>query len=132
MSRARQNSKDGTDVPPSAESKDGKDEPRGGKRGLVRRDSFNLEAQITKNMILAVCVFVFCFSPLGLYLMFSHEHGPLLKYLALFAASSGSLNPLLFGWKHPVFRQVFGCMLRRSLAEIEEPTPCLREYLRRT
>lgn len=93
--------------------------------------NLQLEAKITKNMVLVLCVFALCFIPLSLTLIVS-ESALLGTYCFAIFNLSSCLNPILFGWKHPVFRQVFRCMFRRKLEDIEEPATWLRKITQRS
>ncbi|XP_041466683.1 5-hydroxytryptamine receptor 1D-like [Lytechinus variegatus] len=93
--------------------------------------NLELESKITKNMVLVLVAFAVCFVPMSVTLLFSDSALLGAYCFAIFNLSS-CLNPLLFGWKHPVFRQVFRCMFRRKLEDIEEPATWLRKIQQRS
>ncbi|XP_030855926.1 G-protein coupled receptor moody-like [Strongylocentrotus purpuratus] len=88
------------------------------------------ENRITMNMIIIVVCFFLCILPtLVIVLLPGTQNAGLFTVVFLYSASC--CNPIIYAWKHPVFRKVFKCIFKRRWAEIEEPSPWLRAMLPR-
>ncbi|XP_054750444.1 G-protein coupled receptor moody-like [Lytechinus pictus] len=88
------------------------------------------ENRITINMIIIVVCFFSCMLPtLVIVLLPGTQSSGLFTVFFLYSASC--CNPIIYAWKHPVFRKVFNCIFKRKWTEIEEPSPWLRAMLPR-
>ncbi len=87
------------------------------------------QVQITKNMFYVVCAYFLCFTPYGLCLLIDTSD-PALPYTAALVLINGCINPFLYGTKHPMFRDVFKCILRCNLSQIPEQSSILRVFTR--
>lgn len=89
----------------------------------------NTEAKITKNMLFVVLCFFVCMLPITVNLFATELNPTMVAYFVVFLSVNCSLNPIIYAWKHPVFHQVFRCMLNRRLRDVEEPSRWLRDHL---
>ncbi|XP_072180597.1 rhodopsin, GQ-coupled-like [Diadema setosum] len=95
------------------------------------------ELVITKNLVCVVCCFVLCTTPfMAVFLAILFLQGPTLQrvvsltpYVSLPLVLDSCLNPFIYGWKHPHFRVVMACVLRRRWRDIPEPSRLLARIL---
>ena len=71
------------------------------------------EIDITKNLFLVVCIFVLCWLPSCIN-MFIPGNRASYVYFNLVAGANSFLNPIIYGFRHPNFREVFKRILCRS------------------
>ena len=71
------------------------------------------EVEITKNLFLVVCLFVVCWLP-NCIIISTSENSVLLLYFTLMAGANSLLNPIIYGFRHPNFREVFKRILCRT------------------
>ncbi|XP_071483066.1 rhodopsin, GQ-coupled-like [Diadema antillarum] len=92
------------------------------------------ELAITKNLLCVLCCFVLCVTPfMGVLLAIPFFEAPTMprvyRVTARFSifplALDSCLNPFIYGWKHPHFRVVIACVLRRRWRDIPEPSRLL-------
>ena len=95
----------------------------------VARPSRSEEAQITKNMMIVLCVFIVCTAPMSVRLLVP-DFRPEWIFTYLFLAVGSSVNPIIYGLKHPRFHRTFKCLLRCRLEEIADPSPFIQRILR--
>ena len=81
------------------------------------------QVQITKNMMIVVCVFFMCIAPFACGVVIPNT-APSLPYLSLLAYCNSCVNPLIYA-KHPHFRQIFSSILRRKWNDIPQKTSLL-------
>ena len=89
-----------------------------------------LEAQITKNLFLVVCVCVVCIVPFTVCFAVESCQAPFIYTLVILCMGSG-INPLIYGFKHPHFRPVFVAVITWRLANIPQPSNLARRVFRR-
>ena len=90
----------------------------------------HLETKITKNMLIVVICFFVCIVPIMLIYCTRITLSPTVElYLYVSFSIHCCLNPLIYAWKHPIFRQVFRCLLSRDLRAIDQPSRWLRERI---
>ncbi|XP_071483072.1 kappa-type opioid receptor-like [Diadema antillarum] len=100
----------------------------------------NIELIITKNMLCVVCCYILCLSPaavvyvaVGVLRGRDIQHSDVLlvsTYVAgMLVVFNSIINPMIYGWKHPHFRVVMGCMLRGRWREIPQPSRSLARFL---
>ncbi len=85
------------------------------------------QVQITKNMMVVVCVFFFM---IGLYCLgvVIPDTAPSMPFMSLVLYSSSFVNPFIYA-KHPHFREIFGYILKRRWSDIPEKTTFLKLLL---
>ncbi|XP_072180604.1 rhodopsin, GQ-coupled-like [Diadema setosum] len=106
-------------------------------RSMPTKRSCRTELAITKNLLCVVCCFVLCLTPfMGVFLAIPFLEGPALHrvlsvmpYVSLPLVTDSCLNPFIYGWKHPHFRVVMACVLRRRWRDIPEPSQLLARIL---
>ncbi|XP_072163241.1 somatostatin receptor type 5-like [Diadema setosum] len=79
------------------------------------------EVKITKNLFTIVCVFVVCFLPSGVNFAIPGA-SVLTLYGSMMMMANSALNPIIYGLKHPNFRDVFGKIIHCRLSDIPEPS----------
>ncbi|XP_063951751.1 5-hydroxytryptamine receptor 1F-like [Lytechinus pictus] len=97
-----------------------------------------IELVITRNLLYVICGFFCCVIPYtGLFLALPFLEGTLLRlglhissYAAVLLVLDSCLNPVIYAWKHPHFKYVFGCMVRCRWQDIPEPSKYLARILR--
>ena len=87
------------------------------------------QVAITKNLFMIVLVFVLCCSPYCIALLLpGNDH--FLLYGGIFILASSAINPVIYGSKHPHFKEVLSKMLRCNYSEIKEPSKLLKHLLK--
>ncbi|XP_071795144.1 alpha-1B adrenergic receptor-like [Asterias amurensis] len=84
------------------------------------------QVQITKNLFLVVCAFIACLAPFAIALMIPPSD-PVIPWTGAFIIFNSAVNPVIYGVKHPHFKEVFRHMLRCRYHMIPEPSSCLRK-----
>ncbi|XP_072178126.1 alpha-1D adrenergic receptor-like [Diadema setosum] len=87
--------------------------------GFAKRQR-DIESKITVNMLVIIVLFFLCVSPSIFTLVFPGDQEQSAIIIAVITLNSG-LNPLVYAWKHPIFRHAFKCILRLRWSEINEP-----------
>lgn len=107
------------------------------KRRLFRFGKNDMESKITINMFLVVVAFLACLSPTIIFLVIVHTitnstAGCTISeaYVLVILSANCCINPIIYGWRHPLFRRVFVCILHGKFHEIERPSAWLRRLLR--
>ncbi|XP_071794838.1 melatonin receptor type 1C-like [Asterias amurensis] len=83
------------------------------------------QVQITKNLFYVMFTFVVCFAPFAVALLIPTSD-PVIPWTATLVVFNRALNPVIYGVKHPHFKEVFRHMLRCRYHTIPEPSSCLR------
>lgn len=75
---------------------------------------------ITKNLFLVLVTYLVCISP---HILCEIADAPyyVILHTRMLVACNSCLNPILYGVKHPHFRQVFKCVLLRRWEDIPQP-----------
>ncbi len=85
------------------------------------------QIQVTKNLMYVVIAFVLCLGPLTLSISIDS-----LKFArhwtGLLALSNSAVNPVIYGLKHPGFREVFGYILKGQWRYIPEPASFVQQF----
>ncbi len=96
---------------------------------LRRRSTVNIskrQVEITKNLFYVMCAFIVCLAPFAVALMIPPSD-PVIPWTATFVVFNSAINPVIYGVKHPHFKEVFRHMLRCRYHMIPEPSSCLRK-----
>eukprot|EP00057_Strongylocentrotus_purpuratus_P008439 XP_011662913.1 PREDICTED: muscarinic acetylcholine receptor M4-like [Strongylocentrotus purpuratus] len=90
---------------------------------------FKLETEVVKNMILIVLAFLIAivFTLLCVLIPDLPYIYDLCTYVVLSANSS--INPIIYGWRHPLLKKTFRHLLRWRLEEIDQPTRWVRRCI---
>ncbi|XP_033633838.1 muscarinic acetylcholine receptor M4-like [Asterias rubens] len=84
------------------------------------------QVEITKNLFYVMCAFVVCLAPFAIALMIPPSD-PVIPWTGAFIIFNSAVNPVIYGVKHPHFKEVFRHMLRCRYYMIPEPSTCLRK-----
>ncbi|XP_072027057.1 melatonin receptor type 1B-like [Amphiura filiformis] len=99
------------------------------RRRLRHQRLDNQQLAITKNLFVIVCVFVLCCSPYCIALILP-DNDHFLLYGGIFILTSSAINPLVYGSKHPNFKEVLGKLLSCNYEAIPEPSRFLKHLLK--
>ena len=88
------------------------------------------QIEITKNLFTVVCSLYLCFL-IYFILSFLPNSRHILFYIRVITLANGTINFGIYAGKHPDFKIVFGHMIRRSFANIPQPSRFLRFLLLR-
>lgn len=107
------------------------------RRPLFRFGKNDFQSKITMNMLVVVMAFLVCLSPtinilciVNSVTAFSTGCTLTEAYVMIILSANCAINPIIYGWRHPLFRKVFVCIIRGRLSEIERPATWLRRLLR--
>ncbi|XP_022104724.1 melatonin receptor type 1A-like [Acanthaster planci] len=89
-----------------------------------------LQVEITKNLFYVICAFVACLAPYAISSMISSSD-PAIPWTGMMVIFNSSVNPIIYGAKHPHFKGVLRQMLRCRYHQIPEPSSCLRKIISR-
>ncbi|XP_072030775.1 melatonin receptor type 1B-A-like [Amphiura filiformis] len=100
---------------------------RTGRQENIKRE----QLEITKNLFTVVCIFFICYLP---YFIISVIPGwtHAVYYLKLLVLANSSLNPIVYSYKHPHFKDVIGKLLHCRYADIPEPSHILQSIRQRS
>ncbi|XP_038073976.1 alpha-1D adrenergic receptor-like [Patiria miniata] len=84
------------------------------------------QVEITKNLFYVVCAFVACLAPFAITIMIPPSD-PVIPWTATIIIFNSAVNPIIYGAKHPHFKEVFRHMLRCRYHLIPEPSGFLRK-----
>ncbi|XP_071795151.1 alpha-1B adrenergic receptor-like [Asterias amurensis] len=96
---------------------------------LRRRSTVKInkrQVEITKNLFYVMCAFVVCLAPFAIALMIPPSD-PVIPWTGAFIIFNSAVNPVIYGVKHPHFKEVFRHILRCRYYMIPEPSTCLRK-----
>ncbi|XP_038073313.1 alpha-1B adrenergic receptor-like [Patiria miniata] len=84
------------------------------------------QVEITKNLFYVFCAFVACLAPFFIALTIPPSD-PVIPWTGLIIIFNSAINPIIYGAKHPHFKEVFRHMLRCRYHMVPEPSGCLRK-----
>ncbi|XP_022103009.1 alpha-1A adrenergic receptor-like [Acanthaster planci] len=84
------------------------------------------QVEITKNLFYVVCAFIACLAPFAIALTIPPSD-PAIPWTGMIIIFNSAINPIIYGAKHPHFKEVFRHMLRCRYHMIPEPSSCLRK-----
>lgn len=85
-----------------------------------------LEIQISKNLFIIFLAYILCLTPQSLCHVISCRIDE--NYTRHVVLYNSTLNPFIYGFKHPLFREVFIAILR--CRQVPEPSSFLRATIR--
>lgn len=85
-----------------------------------------LQIQVTKNMFFIFCAFLICLTPHSICTLFGCA---IERYTRCIVAFNSMVNPFIYGFNHPIFRQVFTSFFK--CRSIPEPSSFLTNLNRR-
>eukprot|EP00057_Strongylocentrotus_purpuratus_P031677 XP_785294.1 PREDICTED: 5-hydroxytryptamine receptor 1A-like [Strongylocentrotus purpuratus] len=74
-----------------------------------------MEVEITKNLFVVVGVLLICSLPQSINLMIPGDNA-LLIYSSMTILANSVVNPIIYGFKHPIFKEVFKSLILPSRA----------------
>ncbi|XP_033634244.1 rhodopsin, GQ-coupled-like [Asterias rubens] len=83
------------------------------------------QLEITKNLFIVVCAFIACLAPFFIALLIPPSD-PIIPWTGAIIIFNSAVNPVIYGVKHPHFKEVLRHMLRCRYHMIPEPSSCLR------
>ncbi len=86
------------------------------------------QIQITKNLFYVMCAFIMCLLPYAIVLVI-RDSDPAVPWTGVIVLFNSAVNPVIYGLKHPHFKEVFRHMLRCRCHMIPEPSRCLRKVI---
>ncbi|PIK55947.1 putative alpha-1D adrenergic receptor-like [Apostichopus japonicus] len=89
--------------------------------------AFKRQVQVTKNMCLVVCSYVICCMPFVITCVKIGSY-PAIPWVSVFLVANCCVNPVIYGLKHPLFRDVFRRILSCKLGLIREPSTFLQSF----
>lgn len=93
------------------------------------RETLNArQVKITINMFIVVAAYLICITPYMVCLI-AEVFEQVFPYVAVFYALSNAINPALYAWKHPQFRQVFKPMVLLECSKVPEQSRLLKFLL---
>ncbi|XP_071501266.1 melatonin receptor type 1B-B-like [Diadema antillarum] len=87
------------------------------------------EIEITKNLFFVVCGYFICVLPNSLCVMTESCYLKYFKFTAVVYSINSCINPFIYCFKQPLFRQISLCVFRRRWSEIPKPSPWLRRFV---
>ena len=86
------------------------------------------QIRITKNLFTVVCGFLLCFLPYFI-LIFVENSEHILFYTRAITFANCVINFPIYSLRHPDFKIVLRCMVRRSFDEIPQPSKFLKFFM---
>ncbi len=90
----------------------------------------NKSLQVTKNLAMVVVAFFLCFMPYFAIKILSTDV-VLIWYSAVLAFANSAINPIIYGRRHPHFKEVFLGIIKCRLHNIPEPTGIAKRWFTR-
>ena len=83
------------------------------------------QIRITANLCMVVCAYAICVMPIAVAVLVPGSQ-VVIPWLSILLVFPCCLNPVIYAFKHPNFRGVFGNILQCNLKDIPEPAQLLR------
>ncbi|KAJ8022216.1 Melatonin receptor type 1B [Holothuria leucospilota] len=88
---------------------------------------FRRQVKVTKNLFIVVCTYVICVMPFGFNSLPGPTY-PLIPWTLLLLFTNSCLNPIIYGLKHPQFKEVFWSIMTLSWRNIPEPSSLITSF----
>ncbi|KAJ8042652.1 5-hydroxytryptamine receptor 4 [Holothuria leucospilota] len=82
---------------------------------------FRRQLQVTQNLFVVVCSYIICIMPFGLACVIPAPTYPAIPWTSVLLMINSCVNPIIYGLKHPQFKEVFRPILTCSWMKIPEP-----------
>ncbi|KAJ8022210.1 Beta-4C adrenergic receptor [Holothuria leucospilota] len=89
---------------------------------------FRRQVKVTKNLFIVVCTFIVCVTPFGVANIIPAPTYPMIPWTLLLFFMNSCLNPIIYGLKHPQFKEVFGPIMTCSWRNIPEPSELIKFF----
>ncbi|XP_071833853.1 G-protein coupled receptor moody-like [Apostichopus japonicus] len=100
-------------------------ESRGENKGNAHSAAFKSQVKVTRNLFLVVCSYIICIMPYAIACLIPPSY-PAIPWVSLFLIANCCVNPIIYGLKHPQFRDVFRHILSCKFRLIPEPSKLLQ------
>ena len=82
------------------------------------------EIEITKNLFVVVCIFVLCYVSYCIHILIwgLRVFGDFGLYSGVILTANSIVNPIIYGLRHPHFREVFRRIIRSSINRVSNHT----------
>ncbi|KAJ8044421.1 Rhodopsin, GQ-coupled [Holothuria leucospilota] len=94
----------------------------------MQRHLFRRQHKITKNLFTVFCSFVVCVMPFGIACLFTSSY-PIMPWVSVLILLNSSINPIIYGLKHPNFKEVFRPLLFCRWRKIPQPSKVLTSVI---
>ncbi|XP_071509864.1 alpha-1A adrenergic receptor-like [Diadema antillarum] len=101
---------------------------KGRKISDMKTAATNREVEITRNMFIVICSFFVCIAPSCISLLLPTGQSFSI-FTSIFLMSNICINPIIYSFKHPLFKVVIRCMIRCRYSDIPKPSPTLKKLL---
>ncbi|KAJ8042651.1 Alpha-1A adrenergic receptor [Holothuria leucospilota] len=81
---------------------------------------FRRQLQVTKNLFIVVCSYIICIMPFGLVCVIPAETYPAIPWISVLLMINSCVNPIIYGLKHPQFKEVFRPILTCSWMKVSK------------
>ncbi|XP_071817726.1 mu-type opioid receptor-like [Apostichopus japonicus] len=92
---------------------------RGDERKRISRQI--MVVKITKNLFLVVCAYIVCIMPFAVACV-TPESYVVIPWFACLVTFNSCVNPLIYGFNHPQFKEIFNLIFTCKCKQIPEPT----------
>ncbi|KAJ8024922.1 Histamine H3 receptor [Holothuria leucospilota] len=83
------------------------------------------QIEISKNLFYVIVIFIIFVAP-HLIVEIVNAKPEVINQTKILVVFNSAINPILYGLKHPHFRQVFKCILCRRWKEVPQPSLILK------
>ena len=80
---------------------------------------------VTKRLSIVVLAFFICYVPFGVCVMVP-KSDPAIPWTNLLVTINSCMNPIIYAWTMPIFREVMGLIVRCRIRDIPEPVGFIR------
>lgn len=91
----------------------------------IHAAAFKRQVQVTKNLFMVVCSYIICIMPFSIASLIPPSY-PVMPWVSAILIMNSCVNPIIYGLKHPQFRQVFKCIITCKWRLIPEPSKILQ------
>ncbi|XP_071842331.1 melatonin receptor type 1C-like [Apostichopus japonicus] len=92
---------------------------RGDERRRISRQI--MVVKITKNLFLVVCAYIVCIMPFAVACVIPESY-VVIPWFAGLVTFNSCVNPLIYGFNHPQFKEIFNLIFTCKCKQIPEPT----------
>ncbi|KAJ8022213.1 Melatonin receptor type 1B [Holothuria leucospilota] len=89
---------------------------------------FHRQVKVTKKLFIIVCTYIICVMPFGLACAIPAPIYPIIPWAYLLLFLNLCLNPIIYGIKHPQFKEVFWPIITCSWKNIPEPSSLIASF----
>ncbi|KAJ8025212.1 Rhodopsin, GQ-coupled [Holothuria leucospilota] len=97
----------------------------------MQRHLFKRQHKITKNLFAVFCSFLVCVMPFGIACLIPPSY-PVIPWVSMLVLINSCINPIIYGLKHPNFKEVFRPLLSCRWRRIPQPSKVLASVIEGT